>query len=149
MKKSILFGVLSVMTLSLCGCLNPHLSSMGASQMIVPHQPRLDVNGDTSAVTMSVDAYGGAKMSGRNIKDGFTAGATASLNYRPLGFSSPLYVEAALAARADKLRLTVPRAVNAMTFTKLGLIIPKGRKSTRSGTCRNALPLAQTLMLVL
>ena len=102
MKKSILFCMLSVVTMFLCGCLNPHLSSMGASQMIVPHQPRLAVNGDSSAMTMSVDAYGGAKMSGRNIKDGFTAGATASLNYRPLGFSSPLYVEAAFGGKGGQ-----------------------------------------------
>jgi len=99
MKKSILFGLLSVATLSLCGCLNPHLSSMGASQMIVAHQPRLAVNGDTSAMTLSVEAFGGAKMTGRNIKDGFSAGATAALDYRPLGATSPLYVEAAFGGK--------------------------------------------------
>ena len=85
MKKSILFCLLSIAALSLCGCLNPHLSSMGASQMIVAHQPRLAVNGDTSSVTVSVDAFGGAKMTGRNVKDGFSAGATAALNYRLFG----------------------------------------------------------------
>lgn len=102
MKKSILFCMLSVAALSLCGCLNPHLSSMGSSQMIVAHQPRLDVNGDTSSLTVSVDAYGGAKMQGRNIKDGFTAGGTAALNFRPLGFSSPFYVEAAFGGKGGK-----------------------------------------------
>lgn len=56
MKKSILFCMFSAVALSLCGCLNPHLGSMGASQMIVAHQPRLAVNGDTSSVAVSVDA---------------------------------------------------------------------------------------------
>ena len=94
MKKSILLSLLSVVAFSLCGCLNPHLSSMGASPMIVAHQPRLAVNGDSSAIMVSVDAFGGAKMTGRNIKDGFSAGASAALNYRPFGLSSPLYLQA-------------------------------------------------------
>ena len=88
MKKTIFLGMLSAVALSLCGCLNPHLGSMGASTMIVAHQPRLAVNGDSSAMTLSVDAFGGAKMQGRNVKDGFSAGATVALNYRPFGFSS-------------------------------------------------------------
>ena len=99
MKKSILFCMFSAVALSLCGCLNPHLGSMGASQMIVAHQPRLAVNGDTSSVAVSVDAYGGAKMMGRNIKDGFTGGAAAALNYRPFGFATPFYLEAALGGK--------------------------------------------------
>ena len=105
MKNSILFCMLSAVALSLCGCLNPHLSSMGASQMVVAHQPRLAVNGDTSSVTVSVDAYGGAKMTGRNIKDGFSAGATAALNYRPFGFATPFYVEAALGGKGGNASL--------------------------------------------
>ena len=55
MKKTIFLGMLSAVALSLCGCLNPHLGSMGASTMIVAHQPRLAVNGDSSAMTLSVD----------------------------------------------------------------------------------------------
>ena len=105
MKKSILFCMLSTVALSLCGCLNPHLSSMGASPMIVAHQPRLAVNGDTSSLTLSVDAYGGAKMTGRNIKDGFTGGGAVALSYRPLGFTSPLYVEAAFGGKGGKASL--------------------------------------------
>ena len=105
MKKSFLVGVLSIAAMSLCGCLNPHLGSMGASQMIVAHQPRLAVNGDSSAMTVSVNAFGGAKMTGRNIKDGFTGGATASLNYRPMGLSSPFYVEASLGAKGGNVSL--------------------------------------------
>ena len=57
MKKSILFCMLSVAAMSLCGCLNPHLSSMGASTMVVAHQPRLAVNGENSAMNLSVDAF--------------------------------------------------------------------------------------------
>ena len=102
MKKSILFCMLSVAALSLCGCLNPHLSSMGSSQMIVAHQPRVAVNGDSSSMALSVDAYGGAKMTGLNVKDGFSAGGTAALNYRPLGAASPLYVEAAFGGKGGK-----------------------------------------------
>ena len=78
MKKSILFGFLSVAMMSLCGCLNPHLSSMGASQMIVAHQPRLAVNGDSSALTVALDGFGGAKM---------------------FGITSPLYVQAAFGGK--------------------------------------------------
>ena len=102
MKKSILFGMLCAVTMALSGCLNPHLSSMGASQMIVAHQPRLAVNGDTSSLSVSVDAYGGAKMTGRNIKDGFTGGGAAALNYRPFGFASPFYLEAAFGGKGGK-----------------------------------------------
>ena len=102
MKKSILFGMLCAVAMALSGCLNPHLSSMGASQMIVAHQPRLAVNGDTSSLSVSVDAYGGAKMTGRNIKDGFTGGGAAALNYRPFGFASPFYLEAALGGKGGK-----------------------------------------------
>ena len=54
MKASVLFCFLSAVSLSLCGCLNPHISSMGASQMIVAHQPRLAVNGENSAMNLSV-----------------------------------------------------------------------------------------------
>jgi hypothetical protein len=78
---------------------------MGASQMIVAHQPRLAVNGDSSSMTMSVDAFGGAKMSGRNVKDGFSGGASATLNYRPFGFSTPLYVEAAFGGKGGQVSL--------------------------------------------
>lgn len=102
MKKSILFGMLCAAAMALSGCLNPHLSSMGASQMIVAHQPRLTVNGDTSSLSVSVDAYGGAKMTGRNIKDGFTGGGAAALNYRPFGFASPFYLEAAFGGKGGK-----------------------------------------------
>lgn len=102
MKKSILFSIISVAFLTLCGCINPHLSSMGASQMIVAHQPRLAVNGDSSSMTLSVDAYGGAKMFGRSIDDGFAAGGTAALNYRPFGFSNPFYVEAAFGGKGGQ-----------------------------------------------
>ena len=102
MKKSILFGMLCAVAMALSGCLNPHLSSMGASQMIVAHQPRLAVNGDTSSLSVSVDAYGGAKMTGRNIKDGFTGGGAAALNYRPFGFASPFYLEAAFGGKGGK-----------------------------------------------
>ena len=105
MKASVLFCFLSAVSLPLCGCLNPHISSMGASQMIVAHQPRLAVNGDTSSMTLSVDAYGGAKMQGRSIKDGFTGGATAALGYRPFGISSPLYVEAAFGGKGGQASL--------------------------------------------
>ena len=99
MKKSIFFSILSVTSMFLCGCLNPHLSSMGASQMMVAHQPRLAVNGDSSSMTVAVDAFGGAKMTGRSVKDGFSAGGSAALNFKPFGFSSPLYLEAALGAK--------------------------------------------------
>ena len=105
MKKSTLICLLSAMTFCLSGCLNPHLSSMGASQMIIAHQPRSAVNGDTSAMALSIDAFGGIKMTGRNIKDGFSGGATASLNFRPLGFSSPLYLEAALGGKGGNASL--------------------------------------------
>ncbi|MBR3071183.1 hypothetical protein [Fibrobacter sp.] len=128
MKKAILFGVLSVFAFSLCGCLNPHLSSMGASQMIVAHQPRLAVNGDTSAMTMSIDAYGGAKMSGRNIKDGFTGGATASLNYRPLGFSSPLYVEAAFGGKGGNASFDCTEGGKCNDLYEAWLDYPEGKK---------------------
>ena len=128
MKKSILFCLLSIAALSLCGCLNPHLSSMGASQMIVAHQPRLAVNGDTSAMTMSLDAYGGAKMSGRNIKDGFTGGATASLNYRPFGFSSPLYVEAALGGKGGKASFDCSEGGKCNDLYEAWLEGPEGKK---------------------
>lgn len=101
MKKSF-WCMMFAVALPLCGCLNPHLSSMGASQMIVAHQPRLAVNGDTSSLSVAVDAYGGMKMTGRNIKDGFTGGGTAALNYRPFGFASPFYVEAALGGKGGK-----------------------------------------------
>jgi len=110
MKKKILGCFLSVVALSLCGCINPHLSSMGASQMIVAHQPRMAVNGDSSSMTLSVDAFGGAKMDGRNVKDGFTAGGTAALNYRLLGASSPLYVEAAFGGKGGQLSLDCTEA---------------------------------------
>ena len=102
MKTSISLSTLFVLALSLCGCLNPHLSSMGASQMIIAHQPRLAVNGDSSAITVSVDGFGGAAMTGRNIKDGFSGGASVALNYRPFGLSSPLYVEAAFGGKGGK-----------------------------------------------
>lgn len=105
-SSSILFNLmLLVSAFSLCGCLNPHLSSMGASQMIVSHQPRLAVNGDSSSMTVSAEAFGGAKMTGRNIKDGYSGGASASLNYRPFGLTSPLYVEAALGGKGGKASL--------------------------------------------
>ena len=54
MKKSILFCMLSAAALSLCGCLNPHLSSIGSSQMIVAHQPRLAINGESSPMRNGV-----------------------------------------------------------------------------------------------
>lgn len=105
MNKTLFMGMLSVAAMSLCGCLNPHLSSMGASQMIVAHQPRMAVDGKESSMTLAVDAFGGAKMTGRNVKDGFSAGATAALDYRPLGATSPLYVEAALAGKGGNVSL--------------------------------------------
>jgi hypothetical protein len=101
---------------------------MGASQMIVPHQPRLAVNGDSSAMTMSVDAYGGAKMSGRNIKDGFTGGATASLNYRPLGFSSPLYVEAAFGGKGGNASFDCTEGGKCNDLYEAWLDYPEGKK---------------------
>lgn len=105
MKKSIFFCMLSVAALSLCGCLNPHLSSMGASQMIVAHQPRMDAQGDSSLMSLSVDGFGGAKMTGRNIKDGYSFGANALLNYKAFGSSSPFYLETALGGKAGEASL--------------------------------------------
>ena len=128
MKNSILFCMLSFAALSLCGCLNPHLSSMGASQMIVAHQPRMTVNGDSSSMTLSVDAFGGAKMDGRNIKDGFTAGGTAALNYRPLGASSPLYVEAAFGGKGGQASLDCTEASKCNDGYMAWLASPEGKK---------------------
>jgi hypothetical protein len=128
MKKSILFWMLSVATLFLCGCLNPHLSSMGASQMIVAHQPRLAVNGDSSSMTVSVDAFGGAKMTGRNIKDGFTGGGSAALNYRPFGFSTPLYIEAALGGKGGQASFDCSEAGKCNDRYNAWLLTKKGKK---------------------
>ena len=128
MKKSILLGMLSAAALSLCGCLNPHLSSMGASQMIVAHQPRLAVNGDSSSMTLSVDAYGGAKMQGRNVKDGFSAGGTAALNYRPLGAMTPLYVEAAFGGKGGKASFDCSEAGKCNDGYMAWLASPEGKK---------------------
>ncbi len=128
MKSSILFCMLSVAALSLCGCLNPHLSSMGASQMIVAHQPRLAVNGDSSSVTVAVDAFGGAKMTGRNVKDGFSAGATAVLNYRPFGFSSPLYLETAFGGKGGKASFDCSEAGKCNDFYNAWLEGPSGKE---------------------
>ena len=132
MKSSILFCMLSVAALSLCGCLNPHLSSMGASQMIVAHQPRLAVNGDSSSVTVAVDAFGGAKMTGRNVKDGFSAGATADLNYRPFGFSSPLYLETAFGGKGGKASFDCSEAGKCNDFYNAWLEGPSGKDSGRT-----------------
>lgn len=128
MKKTILLGMLSAVAMSLCGCLNPHLGSMGASTMIVAHQPRLAVNGDSSAMTLSVDAFGGAKMQGRNVKDGFSAGATAALNYRPFGYSSPLYVEAAFGGKGGNVSLDCSEAGKCNDGYMAWLETPDGRK---------------------
>lgn len=128
MKKSILFCMLSVAAMSLCGCLNPHLSSMGASTMVVAHQPRHAVNGENSAMNLSVDAFGGAKMTGRNVKDGFSAGATASLNYRPLGAMTPLYVEAAFGGKGGKASFDCSEAGKCNDFYNAWLEGPDGKK---------------------
>ena len=128
MKKSILFCMLSVAAMSLCGCLNPHLSSMGASTMVVAHQPRLAVNGENSAMNLSVDAFGGAKMTGRNVKDGFSAGATALLNYRPLGAMTPLYVEAAFGGKGGKASFDCSEAGKCNDFYNAWLEGPDGKK---------------------
>ncbi|SHK52601.1 hypothetical protein [Fibrobacter sp. UWB12] len=128
MKKSILWGLLSVAAFSLCGCLNPHLSSMGASTMVVAHQPRLAVNGDSSAITLSADVFGGAKMNGRNIKDGFSAGASAALNYRPFGISSPLYVQAAFGGKGGNASLECSESGKCNDGYNAWLETSKGRK---------------------
>jgi hypothetical protein len=128
MKKSILWGLLSVAAFSLCGCLNPHLSSMGASTMVVAHQPRLAVNGDSSAITVSADVFGGAKMTGRNIKDGFSAGASATLNYRPFGISSPLYVQAAFGGKGGNASLECSESGKCNDGYNAWLETSKGRK---------------------
>lgn len=128
MKRSIIFGLLSVAVMSLCGCLNPHLSSMGASQMIVAHQPRMAINGDTSSMVLSVNAYGGAKMTGRNIKDGFTGGASASFNFRPLGAASPYYVEAALGAKGGNASLKCSESGKCNDSYNLWLTTSAGEK---------------------
>ena len=128
MKQTILFGLLSVVSLSLCGCLNPHLSSMGASTMIVAHQPRLAVNGDSSSITVSVDGFGGAKMTGQNVKDGFSAGATAALNYRPLGAMSPLYVEAAFGGKGGNVSLECSESGKCNDGYNAWLVTKDGKK---------------------
>ena len=128
MKKSILFCLSSIVSLCLCGCLNPHLSSMGASQMIVAHQPRLAINGDSSAITVSVDGFGGVKMTGRNVKDGFSAGATAALNYRPLGIASPLYVQAAFGGKGGNASFDCSEAGKCNDLYNAWLEGPYGNK---------------------
>ncbi|SIO27327.1 hypothetical protein [Fibrobacter sp. UWB11] len=128
MKKSILWGLLLVAAFSLCGCLNPHLSSMGASTMVVAHQPRLAVNGDSSAITVSADVFGGTKMTGRNIKDGFSAGASAALNYRPFGISSPLYVQAAFGGKGGNASLECSESGKCNDGYNAWLETSKGRK---------------------
>lgn len=128
MKNSILFCILSVAALSLCGCLNPHLSSMGASQMIVAHQPRMAVNGNSSSMTLSVDAFGGAKMTGRNVKDGFTAGGTAALNYRPFGSMTPLYLEAAFGGKGGQVSLDCSEGGKCNDGYMAWLASPEGKK---------------------
>ena len=128
MKKSILWALLSVTMMSLCGCLNPHLSSMGASQMVVAHQPRLAVNGDSSAITVSVDGFGGAKMTGRNVKDGFSAGASVALNYRPFGITSPLYVQAAFGGKGGNASFDCSEAGKCNDGYNAWLETSEGRK---------------------
>jgi len=56
-------------------------------------------------VSLAVDGFGGAKMTGRNIKDGFSIGANALLNYRAFGASSPLYLEAGLGGKGGQVSL--------------------------------------------
>lgn len=128
MKKSIFWGVLSVVALSLCGCLNPHLSSMGASPMIVAQQPRLAVNGDSSAIMVSVNAFGGAKMTGRNVKDGFSGGASIALSYRPLGMSTPWYVQAAFGGKGGNASFECSEYGKCNDGYNAWLETPAGRK---------------------
>ena len=128
MIQTVFFCASLVAVMFLCGCLNPHLSSMGASQMIVAHQPRLAVNGDTSSMTVSADAFGTVKMTGRNVKDGFTAGATVALNYKPFGFSSPLYVESAFGAKGGKASLECSEYGKCNREYNLWLLSDEGKK---------------------
>ena len=128
MKTPIIFCMLFATVLMLSGCLNPHLSSMGASQMVVAHQPRLAVDGDSSAITLSADAFGGAKMTGRNIKDGFSVGASVALNYRPYGITSPLYVQAAFGGKGGNASLECSEGGKCNDGYSAWLETSKGRK---------------------